>query len=129
MAARVLMIQGTSSSVGKSLLVTALCRLFARRGVRVAPFKAQNMSNNAAVCADGAEIGRSQAVQAAAAGVAPTAEMNPILLKPEGGSRTQVIAMGHHRSTVAAREYGRYKDELWPLVTAALDRMRGRHPD
>jgi adenosylcobyric acid synthase len=124
MAARVLMIQGTSSSVGKSLLVTALCRLFARRGVRVAPFKAQNMSNNAAVCADGAEIGRSQAVQAAAAGIAPTAEMNPILLKPEGGSRTQVIAMGRARRTVAAREYGQYKDELWPLVTSALDRLR-----
>ena len=124
MAARVLMIQGTSSSVGKSLLVTALCRLFARRGVRVAPFKAQNMSNNAAVCADGAEIGRSQAVQAAAAGIAPTAEMNPILLKPEGGSRTQVIAMGRPRRTVAAREYGQYKDELWPLVTSALDRLR-----
>jgi adenosylcobyric acid synthase len=124
MAARVLMIQGTSSSVGKSLLVTALCRLFARRGVRVAPFKAQNMSNNAAVCADGAEIGRSQAVQAAAAGIAPTAEMNPILLKPEGGSRTQVIAMGRARRTVAAREYGQYKDELWPLVTTALDRLR-----
>ena len=103
MAARVLMIQGTSSSVGKSLLVTALCRLFARRGVRVAPFKAQNMSNNAAVCADGAEIGRSQAVQAAAAGIAPTAEMNPILLKPEGGSRTQVIAMGRARRTLAPR--------------------------
>jgi adenosylcobyric acid synthase len=124
MAARVLMIQGTSSSVGKSLLVTALCRLFARRGVRVAPFKAQNMSNNAAVCADGAEIGRSQAVQAAAAGIAPTAEMNPILLKPEGGSRTQVIAMGRPRRTVAAREYGQYKDELWPLVTSALDHLR-----
>ncbi len=127
MVARVLMIQGTSSSVGKSLLVTALCRLFARRGVRVAPFKAQNMSNNAAVCADGAEIGRSQAVQAAAAGVAPTADMNPILLKPEGSGRTQVIAMGHHRRTVAAREYGRYKDELWPLVTAALDRLRATY--
>jgi adenosylcobyric acid synthase len=124
MAARVLMIQGTSSSVGKSLLVTALCRLFARRGVRVAPFKAQNMSNNAAVCADGAEIGRSQAVQAAAAGLAPTAEMNPILLKPEGGSRTQVVAMGRPRRTVAAREYGQYRDELWPLVTSALDRLR-----
>ena len=127
MAARVLMIQGTSSSVGKSLLVTALCRLFAQRGVRVAPFKAQNMSNNAAVCADGAEIGRSQAVQAAAAGVAPTAEMNPILLKPEGGSRTQVIAMGRPRVTVAAREYSRYKDELWPLVTTALDRLRAAY--
>ncbi len=127
MAARVLMIQGTSSSVGKSLLVTALCRLFARRGVRVAPFKAQNMSNNAAVCADGAEIGRSQAVQAAAAGIAPSAEMNPILLKPEGGSRTQVIAMGRARRTVAAREYGQYKDELWPLVTSALDRLRAMY--
>jgi len=92
--------------------------------VRVAPFKAQNMSNNAAVCADEAEIGRSQAVQAAAAGVLPTADMNPILLKPEGSGRTQVIAMGRHRYTVAAREYGRYKDELWPLVTAALDRLR-----
>jgi adenosylcobyric acid synthase len=121
------MIQGTSSSVGKSLLVTALCRLFARRGVRVAPFKAQNMSNNAAVCADGAEIGRSQAVQAAAAGIAPTAEMNPILLKPEGGSRTQVIAMGRARRTVAAREYAQYKDELWPLVTSALDRLRAMY--
>src|SRR5262245_53989866 len=127
MAAHVLMIQGTSSSVGKSLLVTALCRLFARRGMRVAPFKAQNMSNNAAVCADGAEIGRSQAVQAAAAGIAPTADMNPILLKPEGSGRTQVIAMGHHRYTVATREYGRYKDELWPLVTAALDRLRATY--
>jgi adenosylcobyric acid synthase len=127
MAARVLMIQGTSSSVGKSLLVTALCRLFARRGVRVAPFKAQNMSNNAAVCADGAEIGRSQAVQAAAAGIAPTAEMNPILLKPEGGGRTQVIAMGRVRRTVAAREYAQYKDELWPLVTSALDHLRAMY--
>lgn len=124
MAARVLMIQGCSSSVGKSLMVTALCRLFARRGMRVAPFKAQNMSNNAAVCADGAEIGRSQAVQAAAAGIAPTAEMNPILLKPEGSNRTQVIVMGRPRWTVTAREYARYKDELWPLVTTALDHLR-----
>ncbi|MBM3224792.1 MAG: cobyric acid synthase, partial [Candidatus Tectomicrobia bacterium] len=124
MAARVLMIQGTSSSVGKSLLVTTLCRLFAQRGLRVAPFKAQNMSNNAAVCADGAEIGRSQAVQAIAAGIAPHADMNPILLKPEGGGRTQVIAMGRARATVVARDYAHYKEELWPLVTAALDRLR-----
>src|SRR5881275_1559429 len=100
MAAKVLMVQGASSSAGKSLLVAALCRSFARKGMRVAPFKAQNMSNNAAVCADGAEIGRAQAVQAAAAGIVPTADMNPILLKPEGGSRTQVIAMGRPRRTV-----------------------------
>ena len=102
MAGKVLMIQGASSSVGKSLLVTALCRLFAQRGVRVAPFKAQNMSNNAAVCVDGAEIGRSQAVQATAAGVEPTAEMNPILLKPEGNARSQVIVMGRPWRTLRA---------------------------
>ena len=127
MAARVLMIQGTSSSVGKSLLVTALCHILARRGLRVAPFKAQNMSNNAAVCADGAEIGRSQAVQAAAAGIAPCADMNPILLKPEGKGRTQIIAMGRHLRTVSARDYASHKDELLPLVTAALDRLRAAY--
>jgi adenosylcobyric acid synthase len=118
------MIQGSSSSAGKSLMVTALCRILARRGLRVAPFKAQNMSNNAAVCADGAEIGRSQAVQAAAAGVPPRAEMNPVLLKPEGNARSQVIAMGRPRYTVSARDYYRHKSTLWPLVTSALDCLR-----
>jgi adenosylcobyric acid synthase len=118
------MIQGSSSSAGKSLLTAALCRIFTRQGLRVAPFKAQNMSNNAAVCADGAEIGRAQAVQAAAAGIAPTADMNPILLKPEASSRSQVIVLGRPWQTLQAGNYYRRKDELWPIVTAALDRLR-----
>jgi adenosylcobyric acid synthase len=127
MTARVLMIQGTSSSVGKSLLTAALCRIFSRRGPRVAPFKAQNMSNNAAVCADGAEIGRAQAVQAAAAGIEPTADMNPVLLKPEADSRSQVIVLGRHWQTLRASGYYRRKEELWPVVTSALDRLRAAY--
>ncbi|MDP2948877.1 MAG: cobyric acid synthase [Chloroflexota bacterium] len=127
MVARVLMVQGASSSAGKSLLVTALCRVFARRGVRVAPFKAQNMSNNAAVCADGSEIGRAQAVQAAAAGVEPTPDMNPVLLKPEADSRSQVVVMGRVWRTLRAGEYYRAKKELWPVVTAAFDRLRAAY--
>ncbi len=127
MPARVLMIQGTSSSVGKSLLTAALCRLFARKGFRVAPFKAQNMSNNAAVCADGAEIGRAQAVQAAAAGLEPTADMNPVLLKPEADSRSQIVVLGRPWQTLRASAYYRRKEELWPIVTAALDRLRAEY--
>jgi len=124
MTAKTLMVQGTSSSAGKSLLVAALCRIFERRGVRVAPFKAQNMSNNAAVCPDGAEIGRAQAVQAMAARIEPTADMNPILLKPEADARSQVIAMGRPWHTLKAGEYYQHKGDLWPIVTAALDRLR-----
>lgn len=127
MAARVLMIQGASSSVGKSLLTAALCRVFARRGVRVAPFKAQNMSNNAAVCGDGAEIGRAQAVQAAAAGIEPTADMNPVLLKPEADARSQVIVLGRPWQTLRAAAFYRRKEELWPVVTGALDRLRAAY--
>lgn len=127
MTAKVLMVQGASSSVGKSLLVAALCRIWARRGVRVAPFKAQNMSNNAAVCADGAEIGRAQAVQAFAAGVEPSADMNPLLLKPEADARSQVILLGRAWATLPAGTFYRHKSELWPQVTAALDRLRAAY--
>lgn len=127
MPAKALMLQGTSSSVGKSVLTAALCRIFARRGVRVAPFKAQNMSNNAAVCADGGEIGRAQAVQAAAAGIVATPDLNPILLKPEADSRSQVIVLGRRWQTLRAGSYYRRKEELWPIVTAALDRLRAAY--
>src|SRR5438046_10736938 len=123
MPARVLMVQGTSSSAGKSLLTAALCRVFARKGMRVAPFKAQNMANNAAVCADGAEIGRAQAVQAMAAGIEPSADMNPVLLKPEGHTRSQVIVLGRPWQTLSAAHLHGRKQELWPIVTAALDRL------
>ncbi len=124
MTARVLMVVGTTSSAGKSLLVTALCRIYARRGLGVAPFKAQNMSNNAAVCADGAEIGRAQAVQAAAAGIEPTVEMNPLLLKPEADSRAQVVLLGRPLKTESARAYFERKREFWAAVTASLDHLR-----
>src|SRR6187399_1036572 len=127
MAAKTLMIQGSSSSVGKSLLVTALCRIYARRGLRVAPFKAQNMSNNAAVCPDGSEIGRAQALQAIAAGVTPSADMNPVLLKPEADSRSQVIVLGQLWQTLPARSYYERKQLLWSHVTAALDRLRSAY--
>jgi adenosylcobyric acid synthase len=121
------MIQGTSSSVGKSLLTSALCRIYSRRGIHVAPFKAQNMSNNAAVCSDGAEIGRAQALQAVAAGIEPRADLNPILLKPEGNTRSQLIVQGRLWKTLPARAYYQYKRELWSIVTAALDRLREEH--
>jgi adenosylcobyric acid synthase len=127
--AKTIMVMGTSSSAGKSLFVTALCRCFARRGYRVAPFKSQNMSNNAAVCADGSEIGRSQALQAMAAGVAPTSDMNPILLKPEGATHSQVIVNGRplpelRGKSMEAVEYFRQRHNLWGHVTAAIDRLR-----
>jgi adenosylcobyric acid synthase len=127
MTANVLVVLGTSSSAGKSLLVTALCRIYAQRGVRVAPFKGQNMSNNAAVCPNGAEIGRAQAVQAAAAGIEPTADINPVLLKPEADSRSQVVLMGRPVRTESAQSYYQRKQQLWSSVTEALDRLRERY--
>ncbi len=127
MTAKTLTILGTSSSAGKSLLVTALCHSYARRGVKVAPFKAQNMSNNAAVCPDGSEIGRAQAVQAAAAGLEPHVDMNPILIKPEADSRSQVVVNGRPWQTLDARNYYPNKDYLWAQVTGALDRLRAEY--
>jgi adenosylcobyric acid synthase len=124
MAGRVLMVQGASSSAGKSWLVTALCAIYARRGLRVAPFKAQNMSNNAAVCPDGSEIGRAQAVQAAAAGLPPQADFNPVLVKPEADARSQIVLMGRPWKTLSAGEFYRVKEQLWEQVCASLERLR-----
>ncbi|MEM9369116.1 MAG: cobyric acid synthase [Planctomycetota bacterium] len=118
------MVMGTCSSAGKSLIVTALCRCLARRGLRVAPFKSQNMSNNAAVCASGGEIGRSQALQAIAAGVDAETDMNPVLLKPEGDTRSQVVVNGEATPALEARQYFAQRRRLWPLITAALDRLQ-----
>jgi len=127
MTGKVLTVLGTSSSVGKSLLVVGLCHLFARRGVKVAPFKAQNMSNNAAVCPDGSEIGRAQYTQALASGLEPHVDMNPVLIKPEADSRSQVVVMGRPWQTLDAREYYPKKEFLWKKVTAALDRLREQY--
>lgn len=127
MTAKSLMVVGSSSSAGKSLLVTALCHIYSRRGICVAPFKAQNMSNNAAVCPDGGEIGRAQALQAIAAGLAPTVDMNPVLLKPEADSRSQVILMGRPWSTLQGKTYYEKKAILWEHVTLSLDRLRAAY--
>lgn len=126
-AAPCLMVQGTASGVGKSLLVTALCRLFARAGYAVAPFKSQNMALNAAVAADGGEIGRAQAAQAEAAGVEATVDMNPILLKPEGELRSQLVVRGAAAVTVDFAGYQRMAPELLDVVAASLARLRARH--
>jgi adenosylcobyric acid synthase len=118
---RALMIQGAGSNVGKSMLVAGLCRAALRRGLTVAPFKPQNMSNNAAVTIDGGEIGRAQALQARACGLEPVTDMNPILLKPESEVGAQVIVQGRRLTTVKAREYSALKPQL---MTPVLDSFR-----
>lgn len=119
------MLQGTGSDVGKSLLVAGLARAYARRGLRVLPFKPQNMSNNAAVTADGGEIGRAQALQARAAGVAPTVHMNPVLLKPQSEVGSQVVVQGRVIGNAKAREYQAWKPRLMEAVLDSFARIRG----
>jgi adenosylcobyric acid synthase len=118
-SAAALMIQGTSSWAGKSLLTTALCRLFARRGLHVAPFKAQNMSNNARVVGGG-EIGAAQYLQALAAGIEPDVRMNPVLVKPEGDNRSQVVIGGLVDHYLSATPWPARQRELWPAIEPAL---------
>jgi adenosylcobyric acid synthase len=117
---RVLMIQGTGSNVGKSLMVAGLARLFARRGLTVRPFKPQNMSNNAAVTADGGEIGRAQALQARAAFVPASVHMNPVLLKPQSEVGAQVIVQGKRIGTAKAREFQSWKPRLMEAVLSSF---------
>ncbi len=117
------MVLGTGSNVGKSLVVAGLCRLFANRGLIVRPFKPQNMSNNAAATPDGGEIGRAQALQARAARTAPSVHMNPVLLKPESETGSQVIVQGQRWATLKARDYGRRKSELLPAVLDSYTRV------
>jgi adenosylcobyric acid synthase len=118
------MVQGTTSHAGKSVLVTALCRIFAREGYAVAPFKSQNMSLNSYVTIEGGEIGRAQAVQAEAAMAIAHVDMNPILLKPEGERKSQVVVLGKPTAALEPRAYYRERLKLWPIVTQALDRLR-----
>ncbi|RVT85517.1 cobyric acid synthase [Rhodobacteraceae bacterium CCMM004] len=121
--AKAIMIQGAGSNVGKSVLVAGLARAALRRGLSVAPFKPQNMSNNAAVTADGGEIGRAQALQARAAGRPPVVDMNPVLLKPETDRGAQVIVQGRRQGTLRARDYGTHKAALLPRVLESFSRL------
>ncbi len=127
MAARRLMIQGTGSNVGKSLLVTGLCRAARRRGIDVAPFKPQNMSNNAAVTKEGGEIGRAQALQALASGVEPSVDMNPVLLKPESDTGAQVVVQGQRLATAEAADYGALRPRLLAAVLESFERLSEKH--
>jgi adenosylcobyric acid synthase len=115
-----LMIQGTASGVGKSVLTAAACRILARRGLRVAPFKAQNMSNNAAVTTAGGEIGRAQALQARAAGLEPDVRFNPVLLKPLSDTRSDIVVLGQRRPDIGAVPWHQRRHLLWPIIAETL---------
>ena len=123
MKTKVIMVQGTMSNVGKSLLVGALCRIFKQDGYRVAPFKSQNMALNSFVTEDGLELGRAQAMQAECAGIKPSVYMNPILLKPTNDVGSQVIVNGEVIGNMPAREYFKYKKKLIPDIMAAFHEL------
>jgi len=123
MIGRRIMVQGTGSYVGKSVVTAALCRYFREEGLRVAPFKAQNMSNNSFVTPDGREIARAQAFQAAACGIEPAVEMNPVLLKPSSDRTSQVVVLGKPVKSMTAREYHAYQPQLTRLIRESLERL------
>ncbi|MGI3170656.1 cobyric acid synthase [Pseudooceanicola sp. C21-150M6] len=123
MAARAIMIQGTGSNVGKSMLVAGLARAYADQGLRVMPFKPQNMSNNAAVTEDGGEIGRAQALQARAARVLPRSDMNPLLLKPETDTGAQIILQGKRQGSLGAKEFARARPEMRAAILDSFHRL------
>jgi adenosylcobyric acid synthase len=122
-----IMVQGTGSYVGKSVITAAICRYFYKQGHRVAPFKAQNMSNNSYVTRDGGEIGRAQAFQAAASGIDATVEMNPILLKPAGNMGSQVVVLGRPVAHMNAREYHQYQSQLTGIVRDSFEKLAANH--
>lgn len=119
-----LLVAGTTSDAGKSMVVAGLCRLLARKGIRVAPFKAQNMSNNSAVTVEGGEIGRAQAMQARAAGLAPSVRFNPVLLKPGSDRTSQLVLRGHVVDTVSAKDYFTHRDRLTAIIADELNQLR-----
>lgn len=127
MTAKALMLQGTGSDVGKSVLTAALCRIAKRRGMSVAPFKPQNMSNNAAACLDGGEIGRAQALQALACGLEPHVDFNPILLKPETDRRAQLVVHGKAVAAMEATHYMAHRGELMDRVMESFERLTAVH--
>ncbi|MEO9650053.1 MAG: cobyric acid synthase [Roseobacter sp.] len=124
---RAIMLQGTGSDVGKSMLVAGLCRIARQQGLSVAPFKPQNMSNNAAVTPEGGEIGRAQALQAQAAGVASHVDMNPILLKPESDTGAQIIVQGKRFASTQAKSYASFKPQLLVHVLDSFERLKSQH--
>src|SRR5262245_65074173 len=119
-----LLVAGTTSDAGKSMVVAGLCRLLARKGIRVAPFKAQNMSKNSAVTTDGGETGRAQAMQARAAGLAPSVRFNPILLKPGSDRTSQLVLRGRVVDTVSAKDYFTHRELLAAIVADELQSLR-----